>query len=254
MLLAIDIGNTNVVLGLFRDEQLVHSWRLYSNVALTTDEYALSILALLNTVELTIKEVETVAICSVVPKLTRAFAHLAKKYFLREPFIVTSRANLGMQINYDDPDLLGCDRICNAVAAKEMFGSPVMIADFGTATSIDYVTNENCFAGGVIAPGVGICAEALHERTSLLPKVDMCKPLHVLGQSTREGMSSGVFYGYIGLVDGLIERIYEYIHFKPPVIGCGGFSTLIASESKYIEKVIPDLTLHGIRLVSKLNS
>ncbi len=254
MLLAIDVGNTNVVLGLFQDEQLVHSWRLNSNIALTTDEYALSMLALLNNVELKIRDIESVSICSVVPKLTRVFANLAKKYFLREPLIITSQCALGITLNYDDPDLLGCDRMCNAVAAKEMFGSPVIVADFGTATTIDYISSDNCFTGGIIAPGVGICAEALHERTSQLPKVDLSKPQKVLGNNTRECMTSGVFYGYISLVDGLIERIYQTIHFKPPVLGCGGFSHLIASESKYIEKVVPDLTLHGIRLVTKLNS
>lgn len=254
MLLALDIGNTNVVLGLFQGEQLVQTWRLYSNVALTTDEYALSILALLNNTEIGVKNIENVVICSVVPKLTRVFSNLSKKYFFKEPLIISSEINLGMKIQYDDPTLLGCDRICNAIAAKEMFGAPVLIADFGTATTIDYVTKENEFAGGLIAPGVGICAEALHERTSLLPKVELIRPGHVLGKNTREGMSSGVYFGYIALVDGLIERIYEDIKSKPRVVACGGFSNVIAAESKYINKIVPDLTLHGIRFVAKLNS
>lgn len=253
MLLVVDIGNTNIVVGLYRDNELLQSWRLASDTKRTVDEFGLQILALLAHEQVEGPSIEQVAISCVVPALSRVFSKLSRKYFQREPLIVGPGLKTGIAIHMDDPRSVGSDRVVNAVAARERFGSPCIIVDFGTATTFDLVGSEGTYEGGVIAPGLLIAADALFERAALLPRIEICKPKSVVGKNTKDAMLSGIFYGYVSLVDGIISRLQEGLGNDASVVATGGLARSIADESKYIQEVIPELTLEGLRLIAGYN-
>lgn len=254
MLLAIDIGNTHVVLGVYRGEKLVGSWRLQSDQLRSVDEYAMSMLQMLEHSGVKPKDISTVILGCVVPTLLRVFTKLSRKYFGQEPLVVGPGLKTGMEIECDDPRTVGADRVVNAVAGKALYGAPCVIVDFGTATTFDVVNSSGVYEGGVISPGILIAAEALHTKAALLPSVELTRPSKVIGKNTRDSMLSGMFFGYVSLVDGILERIISELGSKPSVIATGGLARGIAPESQHIEHVESELTLRGLQLVASLNS
>lgn len=254
LLLAIDIGNTNICLGIFKGKKLLYSWRLTTNKEITPDEYGLKILTLFQQVNLQTRVIKDIIISNVVPPLTSVFEGLSKKYFHCQPLIVTAELKTELKILYKNPQEIGADRIVNAVAGYSLFGGPLIIVDFGTATTFDCVTEKGEYIGGAIAPGINISAEALYTHTAKLPRVGIIKPERVIGKNTVESMQSGIFYGYIGLVEELVRQCKkEMKNEKTKVIATGGLAELITSGTKVIEKVVPELTLKGLQLIWEYN-
>ena len=256
MLLAIDVGNTNIVLGVFLDGRLIHSWRLQTLRERTADELGLLVDGLFAHRGLSPSGVTGVVLGSVVPPLTATVWSMVKRYFDRDPLIVDPR-KAGMPILYENPDEVGADRILNAIAAYEMFGSragrPMVVCDFGTATTLDAVTAKGEYLGGAICPGVTISADALFQRAARLPRVDVRKPPTVIGHTTVGAMQSGLFYGYVGMVEGLMRRMSAELGGNALCIATGGLAATIASEIPAIEEVDLDLTLRGLRMVWERN-
>ncbi len=253
MLLAIDIGNTNIVLGAFKGDNLLQHWRLGTSPYKTADEYGTVIKGLFNSSKIKVEEMEGVAISCVVPSLLAVFEEMSQKYFNSDPLIVSADLDTGLKIRYDNPKEIGADRIVNAVAAFYLYGGPIIIVDFGTATTFCAVTANGEYLGGVIAPGVGISAEALFERAAKLPKVELLKPKSVMGRDTISAMQSGIIFGYASMADGLIERMKEELGLEPYVIATGGLAGLIAPETKNIKEIKPSLTLEGLKILYKRN-
>ena len=257
MLLAIDVGNTNIVIGVFDGAALVHSWRLQTLRERTADEVGLLIVGLFQHRHLEISAIDAIAMASVVPPLTPIMRAMVKRYFDRDPFVVEPAVNAGMPILYERPTEVGADRIANSVAGYEQYGRarglPLVIADLGTATTFDAVTAKGEYLGGVICPGPQIAAEALFQRAARLPRVDVRKPATVIGQSTVGAIESGLFYGYLGMVEGLITRMSVELGGETICIATGGLAQLIAPETTLIQHVDADLTLHGLRLVWERN-
>lgn len=256
MLLVIDVGNTNIVFGLFRDKELVFDWRIASDVGRTSDEYGLLFDQVFNHNKISIDDIGDVIISSVVPTLMHTLSASAVKYLNRQPIIVEPGVKTGMNIHYDNPKEVGADRIVNAVAAFEKYGGPVIIVDFGTANTFCYVNKEGDYCGGIISPGIKISAEALFLKTAKLPKVELIKPDNIIGKNTVNSIQSGLVFGYIGMVDFIIERMIHEIgcdEKEIKVVATGGFSTLISSESKYIKVIDKMLTLDGLQIVYERN-
>ncbi len=253
MLLAIDIGNTHVVLGVYKGEELIGSWRLESVQKRSVDEYAMSILQMLSHQGVSHAEVKTVIISCVVPTLLRVFTKFSRKYFSFDPLIVGPGLKTGMEIEVDDPRTVGADRVVNAVAGRTLYGAPCIVVDFGTATTFDVVSSAGVYEGGVISPGIIIAAEALYQKAALLPSVELNKPTKVIGKNTRDSMLSGMFYGYVSLVDGILERVIAELDGVPTVIATGGVARGIAPESKHIQHVESELTLRGLQLIAAQN-
>ena len=256
MVLVIDVGNTNIVFGLFRDKELVFDWRIASDVGRTSDEYGLLFDQVFNHNKISIDDIGDVIISSVVPTLMHTLSASAVKYLNRQPIIVEPGVKTGMNINYDNPKEVGADRIVNAVAAFEKYGGPVIIVDFGTANTFCYVNKEGDYCGGIISPGIKISAEALFLKTAKLPKVELIKPDNIIGKNTVNSIQSGLVFGYIGMVDFIIERMIHEIgcdEKEIKVVATGGFSTLISSESKYIKVIDKMLTLDGLQIVYERN-
>lgn len=256
MLLVIDVGNTNIVFGLFRNKELVFDWRIASDVGRTSDEYGLLFDQVFNHNKISIDDIGDVIISSVVPTLMHTLSASAVKYLNRQPIIVEPGVKTGMNINYDNPKEVGADRIVNAVAAFEKYGGPVIIVDFGTANTFCYVNKEGDYCGGIISPGIKISAEALFLKTAKLPKVELVKPDNIIGKNTVNSIQSGLVFGYIGMVDFIIERMIHEIgcdEKEIKVVATGGFSTLISSESKYIKVIDKMLTLDGLQIVYERN-
>jgi type III pantothenate kinase len=256
MLLAIDVGNTNIVLGVFASGRLIHSWRLQTMRERTSDELGLLVDGLFAHRGLSPSQVTGVILGSVVPPLTATVWAMVKRYFDRDPLIVDPR-KAGMPILYENPDEVGADRILNAIAAYEMFGRearrPLVVCDFGTATTLDAVTAKGEYLGGAICPGVTISADALFQRAARLPRVDVRKPLTVIGRTTVGAMQSGLFYGYVGMVEGLMRRMSGELGGNALCVATGGLAATIASEIPAIEQVDLDLTLRGLRMVWERN-
>jgi len=254
MLLAIDVGNTNVVIGVYQGQELLASWRAASRAQRTVDEYAVLIEEFLTQRGMHLSQVRGCCVGSVVPKLTTIFAAFAQKY-LRDQAVVVGAPGVktGMVIRTDSPRLVGADRIADAVAARQLYGTPAIVVDFGTATTFDVVSQEGEFLGGAIAPGLGISARALYDYTAKLPQIDLVMPERVIGQNTVASMHSGVVYGYVGLVERVIAGIQEELDGKARVIATGGLASLIAPQAKSIELVNPNLTLEGLRIIYGLN-
>ncbi len=246
-LLVVDVGNTNIVLGVYRDDTLVHSWRLATARDRTADEYGILTRQLVDGSYS--GALDGAIVGSVVPPLNSAVAWMINHYFGVDPLFVEPGVKTGIAIHVDNPQEVGADRIINCVAAHEEFGGPTVIVDFGTATTFDVVTADAKYIGGVIAPGITISAEALFARAARLTRVDIRRPPTVVGTNTVVNMQSGLYFGYLALVDGLIARIKKEIRGIKKVIGTGGLATLFAEESEHIEVVDLELTLKGLKII-----
>lgn len=253
MLLALDVGNTNTVVGVFEDKRLRVHWRISTRRDGTGDEYGMLISNLLHLAGLEPGQISALIIASVVPPLQSSLEEMAHRYFRIAPLVVGLGTKTGMSILYDSPREVGADRIVNAVAAFETYGGPAIVIDFGTATTFDAISAKGEYLGGVIAPGIGIAAEALFERTAKLPRIDIARPKSVVGKTTVTSMQSGLFFGYLGLVEGIVRRMREEMGGDPVVIGTGGLAHLILAESPDIKHVDPLLTLTGLRIIYERN-
>lgn len=254
MLLVIDVGNTNVVLGVYQGENLVRHWRLATRVAQTGDEYGILIVNLFHLADLPARDVKAVILASVVPPIQSALVRALKRYLNIQPMVVGPGIKTGITIRYNNPREVGADRIVNAVAAYHSVKGAAIVVDFGTATTFDLVGPTGDYLGGAIAPGLGLSMDALSEKTAKLPRIELVKPKTVIGRDTVGSMQSGLFWGYVGLVDGLIDRMIEESGFSPVrVIATGGLARLMATESARVETVDEFLTLNGLRLLYERN-
>ncbi len=254
MLLAIDIGNTNVVLGVFDKERLTENWRVGTNTQITPDEYAMIFRDLFGFAKLEFSQITGVIISSVVPPLLPVLIEMSQKYFRIAPLVVTHELKTGITIRYDNPKEVGADRIVNAAAAYQIYGGPIIIVDFGTATTFCAVTARGEYLGGAICPGMKISAEALFQRASKLPRVELVKPPKVIGSDTVSAMQAGIIYGYAGLVDGIVERMKQELSSQSKVVATGGLAELIAPETRSVEETRPQLTLEGLSLLYRINN
>jgi type III pantothenate kinase len=253
MLLTIDVGNTNTVLGVFEGSRLLVHWRLTTRREQTADEYGILVRNLFSSSSIEPGAVDSVALASVVPPLTPVIVALARSAIGHEPLVVGPGVKTGMPILYEPPGDVGADRIVNGVAAFAAYGGPVVIVDFGTATTFDVVTRKGEYVGGVICPGVGISADALFQRAARLPRVDLRHPGKVIGRSTVTSMQSGLYFGYAAMCEGILGRIAAEIGEKPRVVATGGLAETLATEIPSIEAVDPILTLTGLRLIWERN-
>lgn len=253
MLLCIDIGNTNIMLGLYNGDELGPRWRLSTDHERMPDEFAMQLLGLLNYAGVAREAIQGVAIASGVPILTSRWSEVCQNYLGRQPLVVTARIQTGIRILYDNPDAVGADRIVDAVAAFHRYGGPLCIVDFGTATTFEAITAAGEYLGGAIAPGIGIAADALAQRAAKLPKVDIARPPSVIGRNTVHSMQSGLLFGYVGLVEGMVARFKAELGPQTKVIGTGGLAPTIARETTVIEIIAPWLTLDGLRLLYEMN-
>jgi type III pantothenate kinase len=257
MLLVIDVGNTNTVLGLFDGNNLVHDWRIRTEIDHTIDEYGVLIYNLYQSSRMKVKEIKAITaiiISCVVPPMLNILEPLCIRYFNVKPLIVGPGIKTGMPIFYDNPKEVGADRIVNAVAAFNKFHKEAIIVDFGTATTFDYVSPKGEYMGGCIAPGIMISIEALFERASKLPRVEFSKPKTVITKDTVSAIQAGIMFGYAGLVDGIVTRMKAEVKTNPLVIATGGLANIIAPETKTIEKIEEMLTLDGLRIIYELNN
>lgn len=249
MLLAIDIGNTNVVWGIYEGQALKGHWRLATNASTTADEYGVLFVNILQQAGVDTKRISDAIVSSVVPSLTAVFDEMVETYFKRTPLIVSSDLDMGLQIAYPNPREIGSDRLVNAAAAYARYKTCLIIVDFGTATTFCAISRHGEYLGGAIAPGLGIASEALFTRTAKLPKVDLARPKTVIGKDTVGSMQSGLIFGYAGLVDELVSRMQIELGQKATVIATGGLASLLAPESRTIQEVRPFLTLEGLELI-----
>jgi type III pantothenate kinase len=253
LLLTIDLGNTNTVLGVFEGAELRAHWRLATRREQTADEYGILVRNLFMSSGLAPTAIEGVALASVVPPLTPVLVALSKQYLDLEPLVVEPGVRTGMPILYEPPGDVGADRIVNGVAAFAAYGGPVIVVDFGTATTLDVVTRKGEYLGGVICPGVGISADALFQRAARLPRVDVRHPGKVIGRSTVGSIQSGIYFGYAAMVEGLIARLRSELGEPARVVATGGLAETLAGEIPSIEAVDPVLTLTGLRLIWERN-
>lgn len=258
MILVVDVGNTNIVMGVYKDKERVAGWRLSTDAKRTADEYGASVIQLFLHNELSIAEVEGVIISSVVPNLMYSLEHMIKKYFKLEPLIIGPGIKTGINIKVENPREVGADRIVNAVAAHEAYrNSAIIIIDFGTATTFCAIRQNGDYLGGAICPGIKISSEALFERAAKLPRIELVKPNSVIGRNTVASMQSGIVYGYVGQVEYIVSKMKKELEQLGEtnilVIATGGLANLISMEAKSINKIDPYLTLEGLRLIYEKN-
>ena len=253
MLLALDVGNTNTVIGVFDGQALVTHWRLSTRREGTRDEYGILIKGLFDFGGLDFQAVSAVIISSVVPPLQGPLEEMARQYFGVEPMVVGPGIKTGMPILYESPREVGADRIVNAVAAFEAYGGPCIVVDFGTATTFDAISARGEYVGGVICPGIGISSEALFQHAAKLPRVDISRPKVVIGRNTVGSMQAGLYYGYLSLVEGVVARMRAELGGKAAVVATGGLAQLLLTESTAVDHVDPLLTLTGLRILFERN-
>lgn len=253
MILVIDVGNTNLVFGVYRGQNLLQHWRLSTDQTATEDEYGLLMVQALSISGYDVKEIDGVIISSVVPPLMPVLEKICSRYLQRVPLVVGPGIKTGLNIRYEDPREVGADRIVNAVAAIERYGAPLLVVDFGTATTFDYIDQKGQYIGGAITPGIGISTEALYQKAAKLPRIELAAPKSVIGRNTVQSMQAGIIHGFAGQVDGIVKKVREEYDQNIKVIATGGFADLIAAESTEIDQVDPLLTLHGLRLIYEKN-
>jgi type III pantothenate kinase len=253
MLLTIDIGNTNVNIGVFDGSKLKGTWKIATGVHRMPDEYASLLLNLFDRQGINTSQIKGAILCSVVPPLVGVFEEVCRRYLKVLPLVVESGVKTGVRICLDNPREVGADRVVNAVAAHQMYGGSVIVIDLGTATTFDAVSEEGDYLGGAIAPGIAIATEALFTRTAALPRVELTHPKRAVGRNTVEAMQSGIVFGYAGLIEGIVARIQQEMVGKAKVVATGGYAELLARETPVIEVVSPDLTLIGLRLIYEMN-
>jgi type III pantothenate kinase len=257
MLLALDVGNTNTVLGLYQLDveplQLAAHWRVTTHRTQTVDEYGVFFVNLFEMHGMSPKQVTHIIISSVVPPVESTLRQMCENYFHLEPLFVEPGIKTGMPVLVDNPTELGADRLCDSIAAFEKYGGPCIVVDFGTATKFEVISERGEYLGGAIAPGLGLSADALFSRAARLSRVDIKRPAKVIGTNTTGHLQSGLYYGYIGLVDGIIERIFEELGHKPRVIATGGLARMVAADSRYIAEIDDMLTLDGLRILFERN-
>lgn len=253
MLLAIDVGNTNIALGIFEGETLRATWNVSTDIDKTADEYAVLLLNLLPMEGLNLSDIDHVSIACVVPPLLTIFEELSQRYFNISPLIVGPGVKTGVRICTDNPREVGADRVANAAAAHHLYSGPMILIDFGTATTLDVLSKEGDYLGGAIAPGILIAAEALFERASKLPRVELVPPEHAIGKNTVTTMQSGIIFGYVGLIESLVNRMNRELGQDAYVVATGGLAEIIAGQTKVVNTVNMHLTLIGLRLIHELN-
>ncbi|ANS76359.1 type III pantothenate kinase [Paenibacillus yonginensis] len=255
MIVVVDVGNTNIVLGIYEQQELLHHFRVSTNRQATTDEYGVLIFNLFQMSKIDVRDIEGVIISSVVPPLMHVLERMCETYLKKKPLVVGPGIKTGLNLRYENPREVGADRIVNAVAAVELYGGgPLVVVDFGTATTFDCIDAGNNYLGGSIVPGIGISTEALYLRASKLPRIELEKPKKVIGRNTVHAMQSGIIFGYAGQVDGIIGRIAKEMDAELKVVATGGLAELIASETASIGEVNPMLTLEGLRLIYERNA
>ena len=253
MLLTTNINNTNTMIGLHDSTDWIANWRIKTDRAKQADEYAMLLRNLFQYKQLNWSDVTGVALASVVPPLTGSFVDMYQRYFNLEPLVVTNKIETGVKIRIDYPAEAGADRILNALAAGKLHGCPCIVVDFGTATTFDAVSKDGDYLGGAIAPGMGIAAEALFARTAKLPRIEFKAPPAAIGRNTIHAMQSGIIFGYVGLIEGMVKRIKKELGAGTRVVATGGLANVLAVETTVIETVDQMLTLEGLRLIHDLN-
>ena len=254
MLLVMDIGNTNLKIGIFADNQLLHSWRMTTDVRRTSDEYGIQMESFFAHLGISTRDITGIIMSSVVPSVNYTMEHMCRLFFHGlEPLLVTHAIKTGLVNLYEAPEALGGDRICNSVAAYNRFGGPCVVIDFGTATSFNVVTSRAEFVGGLICPGITVASDALTNSAALLPKIEYIKPESVICKNTVDAVQSGIINGYVGLIEHIISLINDERGERHKIIATGGMSSMIASETKSIDTLAPTLTLEGLAIIAGLN-
>jgi type III pantothenate kinase len=253
MLLAIDVGNTGMGLGIFADKELVVTWRMSTSISRLSDEYAAILLSLLRSQNLGTSDITDVCLCSVVPPAVNTLEDLFQRYFNLKPLVVGAGTKTGVRIRMDNPREVGADRIVHGAAAYQLYGGPLIIVDLGTATTFDTISKNGEYIGGAIAPGIQTGAEALFARTAMLPRVNLARPAKAIGTNTISAMQSGIVFGYISLIEGMVGRIQKELPEKARVILTGGYLDVIARESTIFDVINPNLILIGLRMVYAMN-
>lgn len=253
MLLAMDVGNTTVTVGVFEGQSLRATWRFATDVGRFADEYGVLMLSLLRHEELAAGDIDEAVIACVVPDLEPTFQSICRRYFNAQPLVVSAGIRTGLRILYDPPRDVGADRVADAVAAMHIYGPPLIVVDLGTGTVFDAINRDGDYVGGAIAPGLGIASEALFTRAAKLGRVELSRPPSPIGRNTITAMQSGILFGYVGLIEGIVARMKEELGEDARVIGTGGFAEVIARETTVIDCVDPDLTLEGLRIIYDLN-
>lgn len=253
MLLTIDIGNTNLTLGLYEGGKLGAHWRLATDHNRMPDEYGLQFLGLLQNAGKTLKDIKGVSLASVVPPLTGRVIQACREYLKQEPLVVDAGVKTGIKVRYEDPKAVGADRICDAVAVMKLYGGPACVVDFGTATTFNAITKDGEYLGGAITAGINLAAEALYTRAAKLPRIDLQVPPSVIGRNTVHAMQSGLLFGYVSMIEGMVARFRAELGDEMKVVATGGLAEVVAKETKVIGIIAPWLTLEGLRLIWELN-
>lgn len=253
-ILVFDVGNTNIVLGIYEGERLLVDWRLTTAQHRTADEYMILLKGLLEHENIVMEEIKAIIISSVVPPLMMGLEQLSHKYFNLEPMIVGPGIRTGIKIKYENPREVGADRVVNAISAYELYGGPLIVVDFGTATTFDAISESGDYLGGVIAPGIGISTEALFQKAAKLPRVEIVRPKSIIGKNTISSMQAGILYGFVGQVETIVRKMREEMKNNPRVIATGGWAELIGKEADSIDIVNPYLTLEGLRIIYERNA